>query len=104
MKAIVLKEFGAPENLPLDDFPTPRVVHGSVLVRAAAASANPVDVSARKGSPFSPSLPATIGCDVAGTVEAVGEGVTGFAPDDEVFGCVGGVRGSGGTLAQYVLA
>jgi NADPH2:quinone reductase len=104
MKAIVLKEFGAPENLSLDDFPTPRVVHGSVLVRAAAASANPVDVSVRKGSPFSPSLPATIGCDVAGTVEAVGEGVTEFAPGDEVFGCVGGVRGSGGTLAEYVLA
>ena len=33
-----------------------------------------------------------------------GDGVTGFAPGDEVFGCVGGVRGSGGTLAEYVLA
>jgi len=49
MKAIVLKEFGAPENLSLDDFPIPRVIHGSVLLRAAA-SANPVDVSVRKGS------------------------------------------------------
>ena len=70
MKAIVLKEFGAPENLSLDDFPIPRVIHGSVLLRAAAASASPVDISVRKGSPFSPSLPATIGCDVAGVVEA----------------------------------
>lgn len=104
MKAAVLKEFGGVENLSLDDLPIPRVDHGSVLLRAAAASANPVDVSVRKGSPFSPFLPAAIGCDVAGVVEAVGEGVTEFAPGDEVFGCVGGVRVSGGTLAQYVLA
>src|SRR5262249_13380581 len=104
MRAVVLKEFGGPENLTLEDFPSPRVGQGQVLLRAAAASANPVDVSITKGAPFSPSLPATIGCDVAGVVEVVGEGVTGFAPGDEVFGCVGGVRGSGGTLAQYVLA
>src|SRR5215831_8613199 len=104
MRAVVLKEFGGPENLTLEDFPVPPVGQGSVLLRAAAASANPVDVSITKGAPFSPSLPATIGCDVAGVVEVVGEGVTGFAPGDEVFGCVGGVRGSGGTLAQYVHA
>src|SRR5215467_7492275 len=104
MKAVVFKQFGGLENLSLDDLPIPRVGQGSVLLRAAAASANPVDVSICKGTPFSPSLPGTIGCDVAGVVEAVGEGVTEFAPGDEVFGCVGGVRGSGGTLAQYVLA
>ncbi|WP_229165049.1 alcohol dehydrogenase catalytic domain-containing protein [Bradyrhizobium altum] len=104
MKAVVLREFGGLENLSLDDLPIPRVSRGSVLIRAAAASVNPVDVSIRKGSPFSPSLPGTIGCDVAGVVEAVGEDVREFAPGDEVFGCVGGVRGSGGTLAQYVLA
>jgi NADPH:quinone reductase len=104
MKAVVLKKFGGLENLSLEDLPIPRVGQGSVLLRAAAASVNPVDVSIRKGAPFSPSLPATIGCDVAGVVEALGEGVTEFAPGDEVFGCVGGVRGSGGTFAQYVLA
>jgi len=104
MKAVVFKEFGGLENLCLDDLPIPRVGQGSVLLRAAAASANPVDVSICKGTPFSPSPPGNIGCDVAGVVEAVGEGVTEFAPGDEVFGCVGGVRGSGGTLAQYVLA
>ncbi len=104
MKAVVLKEFGGLENLSLVDLPIPRVDRGSVLIRAAAASVNPVDVTVRKGSPFSPSLPGTIGCDVAGVVEAVGEGVREFVPGDEVFGCVGGVRGSGGTFAQYVLA
>jgi D-arabinose 1-dehydrogenase-like Zn-dependent alcohol dehydrogenase len=104
MKAIVLKEFGDPENLSLDDLPIPSVEPGAVLIRAVAASANPVDVSISKGTPFSPVLPAALGCDVAGVVESVGDGVTGFAPGDEVFGCVGGVRGSGGTLAEYVLA
>ncbi len=104
MKAVVLKKFGGLENLSPDDLPIPRVGRGSVLLRAAAASANPVDISIRKGASFSPSLPAIIGSDVAGVVEAVGEGVTEFAPRDEVFGCVGGVGGSGGTFAQYVLA
>jgi NADPH2:quinone reductase len=76
MKAVVLKEFGGVENLSLDDLPIPRIGAGSVLLRAAATSANPVDVSIRKGAALGPVLPATIGCDVAGVVEAVGEGVT----------------------------
>jgi len=45
-----------------------------------------------------------LGCDVASVIESVGDGVAGFAPGDEVFGCVGGVRGSGGPLAEYLLA
>lgn len=41
--------------------------------------------------PLSPDLPAVLGMDFAGTVEAVGEGVAGFAPNDEVYGCAGGL-------------
>jgi NADPH2:quinone reductase len=104
IKAVVLKEFGGPENLSLGDLPIPSVEPGTVLIRAVAASVNPADVSISKGTPFSPVLPAVLGCDVAGVIESVGDGVTGFAPGDEVFGCVCGVRGSGGTLAEYVLA
>jgi NADPH:quinone reductase-like Zn-dependent oxidoreductase len=47
MKAVVLKAFGGVENLSLDELPIPRVGAGYVLLRAAAASANPVDVSIR---------------------------------------------------------
>jgi NADPH2:quinone reductase len=61
------------------------------------------DVSIINGTPFSPILPAVLRRDVAGVVEAVGDGVTEFAPGDEVFGCVGGVRGSGGTLIDLTL-
>jgi NADPH2:quinone reductase len=104
MRAALLREFAGPQSLSLGDIPIPSLRSGTVLVRAVAASANPVDISVSNGGPISPALPATLGCDVAGVVEAVGEGVTGFAPGDEVFGCVGGVRGSGGTLAEFVLA
>lgn len=48
-----------------------------------------------------PELPAIIGTDLAGVVEAVGEGVTQFQVGDEVYGLTGGVRGLQGSLAQY---
>jgi NADPH:quinone reductase len=80
VKAVVLKEFGGPENLSLGDLPIPRVEPRTDLIRAVAASVNPADVSIIKGAPFSPVLPAALGCDGAGVVEAVGDGVTEFAP------------------------
>jgi NADPH2:quinone reductase len=76
-----------------------------VLIRVAATSVNPIDIKIRGGGvPIGPDLPAVLGCDVAGTVDEVGAGVIGFAPGDEVYGCVGGVKGQGGTLAEYILA
>lgn len=51
-----------------------------------------------------PQAPATLGMDLAGTVEEVGEGVTGFAPGDEVYGCAGGLADLQGALAQYMAA
>lgn len=104
MKALILNAFGGPENFHLADVPVPPVDPGTVLIRAAAASLNPADISIRKGTPFSPALPAILGADIAGIVEAVGEGVRAFAPGDEVYGCIGGVRGTGGTLAKYAVA
>jgi hypothetical protein len=58
MKAVVLKEFDGPENLSPGDLPIPSVAPSAVLIRAVAASANPVDVSISKRTPFSPVLPA----------------------------------------------
>ncbi|KAJ9460442.1 2-methylene-furan-3-one reductase [Diplonema papillatum] len=54
--------------------------------------------------PLSPALPAVLGMDFAGTIEAVGEGVVAFAVGDEVYGCAGGLADLQGALAEYMLA
>jgi NADPH2:quinone reductase len=103
---MILDEFGlGPDGFRPSDLPQPTPGPGQVLVRVVAASVNPVDTKIRKnGGPAAPALPALLGCDMAGEVVAVGEGVSGFAAGDHVYGCVGGVRGSDGTYADYVAA
>ena len=77
MKAIRVKEFGGPEVLKLEEIGTPRPAAGQVLVRIHAAGVNPYDTYMRNGTyAIKPPLPYTPGSDAAGTVEAVGEGVT----------------------------
>ena len=104
MRAVVLKEPGGPEKLELTEVAKPQPGRGEVLVRIHASALNPVDAKIREGLPIGPALPAILGADLAGVVEAVGDGVDGLKPGDEVFGCAGGVRGHGGTLAQYIAA
>lgn len=76
---------------------------GEVLVKIHASGVNPIDNKIRLGlSPYaSPVLPAVLGTDLAGVIEAVGEGVTDFKVGDEVYGLAGGVLGLQGTLAEY---
>jgi NADPH:quinone reductase len=64
----------------------------------AATSVNQVDVKILGGLPIGPDLPAVLGADLAGTIEAIGAGVIGFLLGDEVYGCAGGVKGQGGAL------
>jgi len=107
MKAMVVREFGGAENFELAEIPTPEVKSGHVLVRIAATSVNTVDTMIRqmgKELPISPALPAVLGMDFAGVVEAVGEDVTDFAIGDEVYGCAGGLGDLQGTLAEYMVA
>ncbi|WP_207459669.1 zinc-dependent alcohol dehydrogenase family protein [Azospirillum sp. SYSU D00513] len=104
MRALLLRAHGGPENFDIAEVPRPEPRPGSLLVRMAATSLNRVDIRIREGLPIGGELPAILGADVAGTVEAVGEGVTGFQPGDEVYGCAGGVRGQGGTLAEFIVA
>ncbi|KIA98603.1 quinone oxidoreductase [Flavobacterium sp. KMS] len=81
--------------------PTPK--KGEVLVKIHASGVNPIDNKIRIGvSPYaSPVLPAILGTDLAGVIEAIGEGVTQFKVGDEVYGLAGGVLGLQGTLAEY---
>lgn len=100
MKAMVLEEFGGPENFQWKDWPTPEIKPGEVLIRIHAVSLNPVDYKMRAGHLPIP-LPDVLGRDAAGTVEAVGEGVTEFRDGDNVFAVLFGPR-SNGAYAQYV--
>jgi NADPH:quinone reductase-like Zn-dependent oxidoreductase len=89
VKAIVMREHGGPDVLELREVARPEPAPTEVLVRVAAAGINPVDWKVRE-EPWLPELmgepPLILGWDVAGTVEAVGYGVTRFATGDRVFG------------------
>lgn len=101
MKAIVVREFGAPEVMRIAETPTPRPGAGQVLVRVKAAGVNPADTYMRNGAyAVKPPLPYTPGTDGAGLVEAVGEGVARVAPGDRVYLA----RSVSGTYAEYALA
>lgn len=104
MKALVLTQFGGPENFELQDLAKPELKPGHVLIKQAATSINPIDMKIRGGLPIGPAMPAVLGADVSGRVEAVGAGVLDFAPGDAVYGFAGGARGQGGALAEYILA
>ncbi len=104
MLSQVLTAFGGPENFTLVEMPKPEIRPGMVLVRLSATSVNMIDTKIRTGLPIGPELPAVLGADVAGIIEEVGDGVLDFSPGDAVYGCAGGVRGQGGTLAEYILA
>lgn len=85
MKAIVVQAFGGPETLALEDRPDPVPGAGEVLVRVGAVAVNFVDGIVVAGRyQFRPELPFTPGKGPAGTVAAVGPGVTGFAAGDRV--------------------
>lgn len=81
----------------------PEVSAGHVLVAVKAAAINPLDGKIRmsKAAHARQPLPAILGIDLAGTVEAVGDGVVGFRSGDRVFGMTGGVGGLQGSLAEF---
>jgi NADPH2:quinone reductase len=86
MNAIVIREFGPPSIMKLEDVPDPSPGAGQVLIRVRAAGVNPVDTYIRSGVyARKPALPHTPGMDVAGTVEAVGAGVTSVKAGDRVY-------------------
>jgi NADPH:quinone reductase-like Zn-dependent oxidoreductase len=88
------------------EVPRPRAAPGEVLVRLSAAAVNPMDWKIADGQlegqlPYA--FPLILGVDGAGQVDAVGEGVRGFAVGDSVYGQFFLVPvGSGGTFAEYV--
>jgi len=101
MKAIVVRSFGGPEVLKLEEIPAPTPGPGQVVVRMKAAGVNPVETYTRSGNAANkPPLPYTPGTDGAGVIESVGAGVTRIKTGDRVYTA----RALSGTYAEYTLA
>jgi NADPH2:quinone reductase len=101
MRAAIVDKPGGPFHIRSIARPEPRP--GEVLVRIAESGINPLDIKIFEGAAAHSRhpLPAILGLDMAGRVEAVDRGVTGFHEGDAVFGMVGGVGGHQGTLAEF---
>ncbi len=103
MKAVTIPRFGGPEVLEVAELPKPTPAAGQVLVRVAAATVNPTDISLRSGM-RRPDLPPPYipGMELAGVVEALGPGVGAPRPGDRVMAIVLPGRPEGGAQAEYV--
>ncbi|MGR9141591.1 NADP-dependent oxidoreductase [Rhizobium leguminosarum] len=87
MKAALLKSYGDVDQFEIGDIPTPTPGPGEILIKIEASAVNPFDLILRQGfmAKFIPlPLPAVLGGDAAGTISALGDGVTGFAVGDRV--------------------
>jgi NADPH:quinone reductase len=106
MRAIVVRELGAPNVMKLEDVPDPVAGPDEVLVRVHAAGVNPVDAYIRSGQyARKPSVPYTPGSDGAGVVEAVGANVKGVSRGDRVYiAGYGNKPGGAGTYAELAVA
>lgn len=104
MKAVVLTTFGGAENLKIQTVPKPIPKANQVLVRVCATSINPIDYQTRRGDYKDLiQLPAVIGVDVSGVIEAIGAAVTEFKVGDEVYYSPQ-IFGELGSYAQYHVA
>lgn len=101
MNAVVLNTYGSP--LLNTEIARPVAGANQVLVRIHASGLNPLDAKIRAGKAghAQAQLPAVLGIDMAGVVEAVGPGVSTFKIGDEVYGMTGGVGSVQGSLAQF---
>jgi NADPH:quinone reductase-like Zn-dependent oxidoreductase len=85
MKAAAIRSHGGPEVVELLDLPEPVARAGEAVVAVKAAALNHLDIWVRKGWPgLKLAFPHVLGSDVAGVVESVGPGVTGWKAGDEV--------------------
>jgi NADPH:quinone reductase-like Zn-dependent oxidoreductase len=105
MKAIVINEYGNENVLNYVDIDRPEPKAGEVLVKVRVAAVNPADWKIRDGAGerFGLKLPLILGGDIAGTIEAVGDGVKNFQQGDAVYGLTVSGGFSGG-YAEYALA
>lgn len=108
MRAAVRDHYGSPDVLRVEDVPVPEPGQGQVRVRIAATSVNLSDWESLRGSPAYARMGGlrtpghrTLGSDIAGVVDEVGDGVTRFRPGDEVYGDNLALMGG---FAEYAIA
>jgi NADPH2:quinone reductase len=102
MRAFALEELGKAGSVV--EVPVPEPAEGQVRIRVAAAGLNPFDHAVIQGflkDRMEHRFPLVPGSDASGTVEALGEGVTGWEIGDEAFGSVGKMHFGEGTLAEF---
>jgi NADPH:quinone reductase-like Zn-dependent oxidoreductase len=101
MKALRYAEYGGPEVLTVDEVDAPDAGPGQIRIAVRAAGVNPFDwklLSGAFAAMMPQDLPARIGMDAAGVVDQVGDGVTGVAVGDRVFGTA-----SGGAVQEFTV-
>ena len=105
MRAVHMTATGGIEALEPVAVERPEPGPGEVLVRLAAAGVNPVDTKIRQNGPFDPDaeLPVILGCDGAGTVERVGDGVEAPSVGERVLFMDGGIGLGAGNYAEYAV-
>ena len=106
MKAQIITQFGDPSVLTLSTVDKPELQPGHVIIKVHATSVNQVDCKIRSGAvgALAPDFPAILHGDVAGIIDAVASDVSQFKTGDEVYACAGGLKGTQGALAEYMLA
>ncbi len=105
VKAVLMRASGNPEVLQVQDVAKPSSPKETeLLISLRAAGVNPIDTKLRKRGTFYPDrMPAILGCDGAGVVEAVGTKVQRFCVGDEVYFCHGGLGADQGNYAEYTV-
>lgn len=104
MRAVVVSQFGGPEQLRLGEAPDPVAGPGQVRVAVHAAGVNPVDAGNRAdGSWAGLRAPCILGYDIAGVIDSVGPGVSGLAPGDRVMAMTHFPDGAGGYAELAVI-
>jgi NADPH:quinone reductase-like Zn-dependent oxidoreductase len=104
MRAARIHRYGPPDELVVEEAPTPVAGPGEVLIAVVATAVNPIDWKMRAGvqaAAIKRRMPTILGMDVSGIVEAVGPGVTRFKPGNAVFSSPDHRRE--GTYAEYVV-
>ncbi len=102
MKAAYIEQTGPADNIIYGDLPKPQAAGSQVLVKTGAVAVNPVDTYIRNGANYwELPKPFIIGCDLAGTVEAIGPDAARFKVGDRVWCTNQGLLGRQGTFAEY---